>query len=137
MRISDWSSDVCSSDLREEYTPIKRRRDGRTEIVTHAAYTGAWSVAMDVGFAPSHRAKDAEAIAFAAYQVMAAQGITRLPKIEDSPQPIAPPVYEPLPPPPPAAPPPPRPGDQLAPPFCGFIMDQTRSEEHTSELQSL
>src|SRR3546814_20915023 len=61
MRISDWSSDVCSSDLREEYTSIKRRRDGRTEIVTHAAYTGAWSVTMDVGFAPSHRAKDAEA----------------------------------------------------------------------------
>lgn len=101
---------------REEYTSVKRRRDGRTETVKHAAYTGAWSVAMDVGFAPSHRAKDAEDIGFAAFEVMVAQGITRLPEITDGPATAVQPVYQPLPPPPPVAPPPRR-GEQFTLPF--------------------
>src|SRR3546814_17143014 len=29
MRISDWSSDVCSSDLTRRLRPVRRRRDGR------------------------------------------------------------------------------------------------------------
>lgn len=117
-RLAHYVREPGKDRWREEYTSTKRRRDGRTEIVKHAAYTGAWSVAMDVGFAPAHRAKDAEAIAFAAYQVMVPQGITSLPAIADSPPPIAQPVYEPLPPPPPAAPlPAPRRGEQFTLPF--------------------
>ncbi|EQB33538.1 hypothetical protein [Sphingobium ummariense] len=72
---------------------------------------------MDVGFAPQHRAKDAEAIAFAAYQVMVAQGITRLPEIVDIPLAAAQPVFEPLPAPRPVEPVAPRRGDQFALPF--------------------
>src|SRR3546814_4062395 len=32
MRISDWSSDVCSSDLHELLTGVARRRDSRTVL---------------------------------------------------------------------------------------------------------
>lgn len=45
----------------------------------HHSYTGAWSVAMDVGFPRACRANEIEAIARAAHAVMVAQGLDALP----------------------------------------------------------
>src|SRR3546814_18881036 len=42
MRISDWSSDVCSSDLR--HRPIELRLSGSRTCTTLAVATGAWLV---------------------------------------------------------------------------------------------
>lgn len=116
-RLSSYIREPGKDRWREEYTSIKRRRDGRTEVITHAAYTTAWAVAMQVGFAPSHRVKEAEIIAFAAYQVMVAQGLTQLPDVQSELPPPLEPVFVPLPPTQPVEPPAPRRGDQLALPF--------------------
>src|SRR3546814_4860318 len=47
MRISDWSSDVCSSDLRQEpglglllHTPDQYARDVRGEAIRHFRFAG-------------------------------------------------------------------------------------------------
>src|SRR3546814_9594173 len=100
MRISDWSSDVCSSDL----LAVARRNDG--ELV---ADTGGTSVRrVDVG---------CDLLVGKESHILVAMGFAR----EYGPR-----LHLGI-------------GDHdvLPPPVPGFISRARRSEEHTSELQSL
>src|SRR3546814_20281638 len=74
MRISDWSSDVCSSDLTRRLRPVRRRRDGRrhphrtrlkkrSNILEHATYEiragGIALVTIDMKGSPVNAMNDA------------------------------------------------------------------------------
>lgn len=113
-RVGGYVREPGRDRWRCEYSSIKRRRDGSSYAVQHRSYTGAWSLALDVGMGSKHRAKDIEAIARAAHRAMLAQNLAALPPIRES-APIAEPVYlAPPAPPPPAPPEPPRIGEQFA-----------------------
>lgn len=91
-RIAGYVREPGRDRWRCEYTSIKRRRDGRTETITHASYTGAWSLAMDVAFAPPHRAEQIEAIRRIAFRMIAEGRASWPEKIETAPTPPRVPV---------------------------------------------
>jgi hypothetical protein len=62
-----------------EYSSTRRTRAGQEHISQHRSLTGAWSLAVDVGFGPRVRAAEIEEIARAAHGVMVALGLTALP----------------------------------------------------------
>src|SRR3546814_6077771 len=54
MRISDWSSDVCSSDLGSELMLLKFKQDSdkssvKTQIVDKALFTEPWGIGVRKG----------------------------------------------------------------------------------------
>src|SRR3546814_10107452 len=100
MRISDWSSDVCSSDLSSSAPRISFARSQRLASVTSAA----WALLVERGWRHSWR-HGGQVLAQFAVQPRACG----TPVAGDG-----------------------TPGDAQC--ICGFIR---RSEEHTSELQSL
>src|SRR3546814_16610939 len=51
MRISDWSSDVCSSDLVHRAI-VDHRHAGRRDALTDAARKGARALAVEIAFKP-------------------------------------------------------------------------------------
>lgn len=114
-RVAGYVREPGKDRWRCEYSSLKRRRDGSTRVELHASYTTGWALALDVAFAPQHRAKEIENISKAAYGVMIAQGLSRLPEI-GRPDPVkAMPIFVELPPPPP---PPPAPAPKLGQQFA-------------------
>src|SRR3546814_9695756 len=101
MRISDWSSDVCSSDLRAQARLVERQRLG--DAVAHRARLTGEAAAL-------HRADDVELIAAVGDQERLGEDHAQH-----------------------------RPGevDRLVLAVHGDLAGARRSEEHTSELQSL
>src|SRR3546814_6246346 len=102
MRISDWSSDVCSSDLTKDTLELGSRLPARSESAEEARDIRAQRVARIAAFHCDQRRPAARG------DVGREQAIVR--RLD------------------------PEPGDRIAGPGIGAI---TRSEEHTSELQSL
>src|SRR3546814_4019131 len=112
MRISDWSSDVCSSDLTKDTLELGSRLPARSESAEEARDIRAQRVARIAAFHCDQRRPAARG------DVGREQAIVR--RLD------------------------PEPGDRIAGPGIGAITDDqqiggeardSRSEEHTSELQ--
>src|SRR3546814_9015161 len=112
MRISDWSSDVCSSDLAPDDSFGSRA--GTTEP---AAERYAERISFDETPAPDPDATDSDAADLNATDLNAAGPTTALAPPESEPRPFTP--------------------TELASLSAATPAPATRSEEHTSELQSL
>src|SRR3546814_2199341 len=119
MRISDWSSDVCSSDLRGTVRAIDAQQILRCCDDRHGADLGHLAAARRRPALRSERQQPGFAHDLSDKPGRTCSGLRLRERREILDAPIQ------------------RPGWQLLHLFLGDRLDDQRSEEHTSELQSL
>src|SRR3546814_1156796 len=117
MRISDWSSDVCSSDLREQWKKYQGRLDPKRLVFIDETWAKT-NMAPLRGWAPRGRRLNAK-VPYGHWRTMTFLAALRCDRI-DAPCVLDQPV-----------------NGQSFIAYVEQCLLPTRSEEHTSELQSL